>query len=99
MKCIEYDILTCTDKYFDCFRYKSVCQAGSINGLPVGILCQRTCGKCPVRPVYCESSRFICENGATCKNISVSSDSLFGFACDCPKGFYGELCELSKLKY
>lgn len=42
----EYDRLECTDKYFDCPRYRKVCKTSSINGVSLNILCPRTCGRC-----------------------------------------------------
>ncbi|CAF0774887.1 unnamed protein product [Brachionus calyciflorus] len=91
--CQKYDILSCADRYFDCPRYKDVCDSGTINGLPVTILCPRTCGKCDSTPVSCPENRAICKNGGKCVNIKVSNQSLFGFTCECPEGYKGELCE------
>lgn len=36
----------------------------------------------------------VCQNGAKCLNIKTSNESLFGFICDCPLGYHGDLCEL-----
>ena len=46
-------------------------------------------------PLYCSDSQFICENGGTCSNITVDSDSFFGFKCICPVGYSGDLCQTS----
>lgn len=46
----------------------------------------------------CGNGTFRIQNKGESKNISVSSDVLFGFSCYCPIGFIGELCETSLIK-
>ena len=38
-----------------------------------------------------------CQNGGTCVNLNVTSTDLFGFKCNCPIGYSGDLCEKSLL--
>ena len=46
-------------------------------------------------PLSCSNSTFICQNGATCHNVTGSSNDLFGFTCLCATGYSGEYCEQS----
>ncbi len=46
--------------------------------------------------MYCSDSTFICKNGGTCQNITVSQDAILGFQCNCQAGYSGFLCESSK---
>lgn len=39
----------------------------------------------------------LCQNGGTCVNLNVTSTDLFGFKCNCPIGYSGDLCEKSLL--
>lgn len=48
-------------------------------------------------PLYCSNSTFLCQNGGTCVNqTNVNASAFFGFTCQCPAGYSGELCETSK---
>lgn len=85
--------MSCTDRYFDCPKYKTVCDSATVNGLPVTILCPRSCGKCDPVPVTCPEGENLCKNGGKCVNIKVSNNSLFGFKCECATGYVGNLCE------
>lgn len=57
------------------------------------ILCPRTCGKCKAAPIECPQEN-VCQNGGKCLNIKTSNESVFGFMCDCPLGYHGDLCQL-----
>ncbi|RNA04637.1 cadherin-related tumor suppressor [Brachionus plicatilis] len=91
--CKKYEMVSCADRYFDCPRYKDACASAKVNGLSVKILCPRTCGKCKAAPIQCPQEN-ICQNGGKCLNIKTSNESVFGFLCDCPRGYHGDLCQL-----
>ncbi len=90
--------MTCVDLFPDCPTLRSVCRSASIGNQPLNLVCQRTCGDaCTGTPLFCSSSSFLCQNGGTCVNqTGVSPTAFFGFQCNCPPGFTGELCEISK---
>lgn len=48
-----------------------------------------------IATLTCMNSTFLCQNGGTCFNNG--QNGRFGFSCNCPTGFSGELCELSKI--
>ncbi len=44
----------------------------------------------------CKNNTYLCQNGGFCSNITgKNNNSVIGFKCDCPIGYYGSLCELS----
>jgi hypothetical protein len=62
-------------------------------------VCPRTCGTCS-GPLYCANSTFLCRNGGTCRNITSSgltSNSYFGFRCECGAKHTGALCETKSM--
>lgn len=45
--------------------------------------------------ITCKDNVYLCQNGGTCQNTS-QNNSVIGYKCKCPVGYYGFLCELSK---
>jgi hypothetical protein len=52
------------------------------------------------KPLGCKDAVDLCQNGGSCFDIDYdeSMEKLyFSFNCSCKDGYYGELCEKSKL--
>ncbi|CAF0922549.1 unnamed protein product, partial [Brachionus calyciflorus] len=95
--CKKYNALTCFDEYPYCSSYSNTCDTTFLNGAPIWMKCKLTCKRCQAEPLRCTNSTFLCYNGGTCRNTQVEPTSQFGFECVCPRGFTGELCELSNI--
>ena len=89
--------MVCFDSSLECF-YKSkqqtdFCQMGIIGGKMASVACPYTCGKCASQGSICRTKP--CLNGGVCVE---NEQSKFGYVCQCPKQFSGDLCEESKSK-
>ena len=93
---IEYLALSCKDIYTNCNSFSAYCVGYTFSsGQPVNQACPVTCNNCPAgtNPQKCTDSTYVCQNGGTCVNIT--SSTMFGYQCNCPVGYTGELCETS----
>ena len=94
---VAYNSLSCYDMYpLLCNTYSSQCSNYNyqINNMPIFITCRRTCGYCYQSQLTCYNG--LCQNGATCVNVAATNDLLVSFYCQCPTGYSGQFCQLSK---
>lgn len=92
---LEYLAASCKDRYTNCNTFSAYCIGGVLSGgEAVNQACPVTCNNCPVQK--CTNSTYLCQNGGTCVNIT--SSTVFGYQCNCPIGYSGDLCETSTLK-
>ncbi len=49
-------------------------------------------------PDYCSNATYLCKNGGICQNQTTITDAnkLVAWTCQCPYGYSGEYCEISK---
>ena len=88
----EYLALTCKDRRTDCSSYTPTQCSLALSKQD----CPRTCGSC--RPtLFCTDNKFLCQNGGACSNLtSATNADLFGFRCNCPASYTGDLCQTCK---